>query len=71
MSLKDHQDAQDLLQRYDDLETARADLAQMYEDVESGIGSYQDPDELRADINEALADLADRMAEVLRKVTFS
>ena len=70
MSFKDHQDAQVLLQHYDDLADVRRELDELYKDAELGIGNYAQADELAADINEKLADLADGMAALLRRVTF-
>lgn len=70
MSFSDHERAQELLAQYDALEEVRKDLQELYKDAELGIGGYAEPDELAADINEKLADLADQMAAVLRKVTF-
>lgn len=70
MSFKDHEKAQELLRRYEALEEQRQRLLSLYCQAEE-TGDYSRADEESADINEVLADLADEMADVLRRVTFA
>lgn len=70
MTLRDHQRAQELLARYDALENTRQHLQDLYDAANCGEGSYSAADELSADLNEVLRDMADEAMEILRRVTF-
>lgn len=74
MSIMDdlaREDAQVLLQHYDDLLERREALLDRYAAIEEfgEFADYSAADEERADVNEALAEIADAMAVVLRRLT--
>ena len=70
MTLSDHQRAQELLAEFDTLEPTRQHIQELYDSANEGLGSYSEPDELSADVNESIRDIADEAMEILRRVTF-
>lgn len=56
-----------ILARYDEAVKVRPALAEAYAAANLGEGSYEKPDEMRADLDEDLAEIADALVALLRK----
>ncbi|MBB5833434.1 hypothetical protein [Kribbella italica] len=56
----------DVLDHYDGLAKSRKYLAELYELAETGEAGYEEADELSADLNEDLRDIADDLVALLR-----